>query len=61
MNYTYLWGEANARILAAFAIKRCTVQLYTQGNSIYPGEARKTEITACTQTILTKLCGDWNV
>jgi hypothetical protein len=54
-------GEANARILAAFAIKDAQCNYTHRVTAFIPGEARKTEITACTQAILTKLCGDWNV
>ncbi|HMZ62745.1 MAG TPA: hypothetical protein PLP33_02190 [Leptospiraceae bacterium] len=57
----YSAGEANARILVAFAIKDAECKYTHRVTAFIPGEARKTEITACTQAILTKLCGEWNV
>lgn len=57
----YSPGEANARILVAFAIKDAQCNYTHTVKTFIPGEARKAEITACTQAILTKLCGDWMV
>ncbi len=61
--------EANTRIYLAFAFKDgyCTAECKGQCSlnhritAIIPGEARKREIDACVQAILTRLCGDWNV
>ncbi len=65
----YSNGQANGRIYLAFKIKdaECNIQCQGQCNinhrltAFIPYQARKTEIDACVQAILTRLCGDWNI
>jgi hypothetical protein len=57
----YSPGEANTKIIVAFAIKDAQCNYTHRITAFIPGEARKTEIKACVQAIYIKLCGDWNV
>ena len=56
----YSIADANTKIIVAYAIKDAECNLSHTVNAFIPGEARKTEIDACVQSILTRLCGDWN-
>jgi hypothetical protein len=53
--------ESNSRILIAFAVKDAECGSKHNLKSIVPGNARKTDINLCVNSILIKSCIDWNV
>ncbi|MBP7282771.1 MAG: hypothetical protein KBA66_14405 [Leptospiraceae bacterium] len=57
----YSIADANTKIMVAFAIKDAECNYTHTITAFIPGEARKREIDACVQSILTRICVDWIV